>query len=497
MKAYFYLFLLSFLLISSCGEDFLDKPVLARVDESNFLETAQDAIPATNAVYNTLRIWFYHSGGFPIFDIMSDDAVKGSNPGDGIAIRAFDDFSFTPNQAEVLNFYSTLYQGIRRANTVIERVPALTDLDPELRERLVAEARFLRGLFYFDLVRSYGDVPLITTTTPPVRIERTASEQIYQQVILPDLQYAAQVLPERSDYAPADLGRATRGAAKALLARVHLFRNEFSQVEQYALEVIQSGEYSLEPDFADAFSVAGEFGQESIFEIGALPEGSLDLGGNQYANTQGVRGSPNRGWGFNRPSYDLITFFGEEDPRRDATIIFLGDTLNGTVIRGDTSTPDTTYTDQTRTQIAQIETYNQKTYTPGTTAEESWGHNRRLIRYADVLLMAAEALNENGKPQDALLYLNMVRQRARGDNPDLLPDITTTDQGELRQAIYEERRAELALEGHRFFDLVRTGRASQVLGPMGFVEGQHELLPIPQSEIDLSQGALTQNPNWN
>ncbi|EMR03014.1 RagB/SusD family nutrient uptake outer membrane protein [Cesiribacter andamanensis] len=484
------------LLTPSCSDDFLERASLGTVDETNFLNTGQDAIPATNAVYNTLRLWHYHGGGFSILDIMSDDAVKGSNPGDAIPIRAFDDFTYTPDQATILNWYATLYQGVRRANTVIEKLPPLTDIDAGLKNRLLAEVRFLRALFYFDLVRGWGDVPKITSIVPPDRPTRAPKEEIYRDIILPDLEFAASTLPERSDYPARDLGRATRGAAKALLARVYLFRGDFANAERWALEVIQSGEYSLDPDYSNAFSVTGEFGPGSVFEIGALPEGSFELGGNQYGNTQAVRGSPNRGWGFNRPSYDLITFFPEEDPRLDATVVFLGEEIDGVRIMGDGSTPDTTYTDASRTQIAQIEAYNQKVWVPGTTAETSWGHNRRLIRYADVLLMAAEALNENGNQQDALLYLNRVRARARGENPDILPDITTTDQGELRQAIYEERRAELAMEGLRFHDLVRTGRAAAVLGPLGFEEGQHELLPIPQSEIDISQGSLTQNPNW-
>lgn len=497
MKRLSTIFLFSLLFSLACSDEFLDNPPLGQVNEDNFPQSSSDAILATNAVYNTMRIWFFGSGGFPIFDIMSDDAVKGSNPGDAVTIRAYDNFTFNPFESPILQWYTTLYQGIRRANTVILQVPQITNMDPDLQERLVAEARFLRAYFYFDLVRGYGDVPKITTLTPPLRIPRAPKEEIYNEIIIPDLEHAAQVLPEKSDYAAEDLGRATRGAAKALLARIYLFRGDFENAEKWALEVIQSGEYSLDPDYAHALSVDGEFGPGSILEIGALPEANSTLGGNQYGETQGVRGEPNRGWGFGRPSYDLITFFPEEDPRRDATVVFLGETLHGVTIGGDIATPDTTYTNTTRTQIAEIETYNQKVYTPGTSTQESWGHNRRLIRYADVLLMAVEALNETGQPEEALRYLNMVRERARGDNPDILPDITTTDQEELRQAIYAERRAELALEGHRFFDLLRTGRAAEILGPLGFVEGKHELLPIPQSEIDLSQGTLTQNPNWN
>ena len=209
-----------------------------------------------------------------------------------------------------------------------------------------------------------------------------------------------------------------------------------------------------------------------------------------------MRGVPPKGWGFGRPTYDLITFFEANDPRLDASVMFLGDTIAGEVILGDAGTPDTTYADATQTQIEQIETYNQKVYMPGDIPDVQFGHNRILLRYADVLLMAAEALNENGKPAQALEYLNQVRTRARGEDTDVLPDITTTDQAALRQAIWNERRAELALEEHRYFDLVRTGQAATVLAPLGFEPNKHELLPIPQGEIDISEGTLEQNPGY-
>jgi starch-binding outer membrane protein, SusD/RagB family len=146
--------------------------------------------------------------------------------------------------------------------------------------------------------------------------------------------------------------------------------------------------------------------------------------------------------------------------------------------------------------VIEIECYNQKVWYPGTNTITQWGHNRRLIRYADVLLIAAEALNENNKPAGALLYLNQVRERAREGNLSILPDITETNKDALRDIILDERRHELAMEGHRFWDLIRTGKASSVLGPLGFVPGKHELLPIPQNEIDIAQGTLIQNPNW-
>jgi hypothetical protein len=208
-----------------------------------------------------------------------------------------------------------------------------------------------------------------------------------------------------------------------------------------------------------------------------------------------VRGTPNRGWGFNRPSLDLRDAFEPNDPREQGTIIELGDVIDGIEIQGDGQTPDE-ITDENG-NVVQVESYNRKVWIQGTSTDTQYGHNRRLIRYADVLLMAAEALNENNKPGEALIHLNEVRERARQGDSSILPDITETNKAALRDIIMHERRVELALEGHRFWDLVRTGRAPDVLGPLGFEEGKHELLPIPQSEIDLSQGTLNQNDNWN
>jgi hypothetical protein len=314
---------------------------------------------------------------------------------------------------------------------------------------------------------------------------------------LEDLQFAVGNLPEQNALASADYGRATKGAAKALLARVYLFRKDFVNAEKYALEVIQSNVYELDPSFSNTFSVNGQYNSESVFEIGALGRDGSNNGGSQYANNQGVRGTPNRGWGFNRPSINLMDQFEPGDPRKEGTIIFLGEVIDGVTISGDGSTPNTTYSDPpANTIIKEIECYNQKVWVPGTSTDEQWGHNRRLIRYADVLLMAAEALNENNKSAEALPHLNAVRARAREGNNAILPDITITEKNALRDLIYKERRVELAMEGHRFFDLIRTDRAAAVLGPLGFQTNKHELLPIPQTEVDISQGVIKQNPGW-
>jgi len=476
----------------SC-EDFLEVNPQGELTQEAFPSNASDALLATNATYTTLRQWHYHSGGYPIFDIMSDDSHKGSNPNDQLpTIGPYDSFDHTATQDGLDRWWSTLYQGIKRTNVVIEKVPSV-QMEASLKERYIAEARFIRALLYFDLVRAWGDVPLDTTTTPPLKLKRAPKNEVYE-LIESDLLAAIQVLPEKSDYDENELGRATKGAAKALLAKAHLFQQDFVNAEIYLSEVINSDEYDLEPIFANANNALGEHGVESVFEIGAMEVEGGESAGNQYANTQGVRGTPNRGWGFNRPSLDLQNSFEAGDPRLDATVIFLGEIIDGVEILGDGSTPDEVKDDQEN--VIEIECYNQKVWIPGTTTTTQWGHNRRLIRYADVLLMMAEVLNENNKPSEALTYLNQVRERAREGNAAILPDIIETNKNNLRDIILEERRHELALEGHRFWDIVRTNKASEVFGPLGFVSGKHELLPIPQTEIDISQGEFSQNPKY-
>ena len=475
---------------SGC-ESFLDKQPQGDLTQETFPVVASDALLAVNAVYSTMLDVSFHSGTFPILDIMSDDARKGSNPTDQSSeIGPFDNFKFTKTGSVLSAWWATLYQGIKRANVVIEKVPAI-EMDASLRNRYVAEARFLRALFYFDLVRAWGDVPLVTTLNPPIKLERSPKAEVYK-LIVDDLTAAIADLDEKTNQPADQLGRATKGSARALLAKVYLFQGDFVNAEKYTLEVINSSVYGLEPIFTDANGVNGEQGIESVFEVGAV--GLEAAGGDQFANVQGVRGTPNRGWGFNRPSPNLRASFENDDPRMKGTIIDLGDVLDGITILGDGTTPDITKDDQGN--ILETECYNRKVWTPGNDVASQFGHNRRLIRYADVLLMAAEALNENNKPAEALVNLNKVRQRARQGNTSILPDITTTDKSALRDLIMNERRHELAMEGHRFWDLIRTGKAVEVLGPLGFVSGKNELLPIPQSEIDISQGSLTQNPNW-
>jgi starch-binding outer membrane protein, SusD/RagB family len=486
------------LFVSPGCKKFLQKDLQGQLTQQSFPTTAADALLATNASYEILRDWYYNSGGYPILDIMTDDARKGSNPDDQLNyVGPYDNFTFSATADGLDRWWNTLYVGVKRANVVIQFVPDI-QMDDALKTRYVAEAKFIRGLLYFDFVRAWGGVPLVTSVNPPQHLTRASKEDVYA-LIIQDLNYAVDNLPLKSGYQGVDMGRATKGAAQALLARVYLFRHDianhdFDNVEKFALDVINSNQYGLEPVYADANGVNGNNRIESVLEVGAIQVENTDGGGAQYGNVQGVRGTPNRGWGYNRPSVDLRNSFETGDTRYKGTVIDLGDTIDGVVILGDGPTPDVTKDAQGN--IIEIECYTRKVWVPGDNVTTQWGFHRRLIRYADVLLMAAEALNENNKPAEALLYLNQVRQRARGGNNNILPDITTTNQGELRDIIFNERRHELAMEGWRFWDLVRTGRAAQVLGPLGFIAGKHELLPVPQSEIDISQGSLVQNPNW-
>ncbi len=486
MKAKF-LSLLTILLLAAGCSDVLDREPQGAITLENFFQNEDQAVQSVNAIYNQLRAWQVHVFSFiGVTDVISDDSEKGSFPSDGFFLQEIDDFTFTASNTAPAAVWEGYYGGIFRANLAITRIPDVAEMDEELRARLIGEARFLRGYFYFNLVRWFGDVVLLTEPFPDVFEQvRTDRETVYAQIVA-DFEAAVDALPEKSDYAAIDLGRVTRGAARAMLAKVALTRGNFSDAATLAQEVIDSEEYGLMPSYQNIFTQEGENGVESIFEVqtAAYETGG---GGSQYNEVQGVRGTPNLGWGFNKPSDDLIAHFEPGDPRREATILYVGEVL-----------PDGSAIVEDNPNIVG-ERFNQKAFVvdhPG--GNGNGPGNIRIYRYADLLLVAAEAYNETDNTALALQYLNAVRARARGASNRILPDVTTTNQAEIRQAIWRERRSELALEQHRWFDLVRQGRAGEVLRELGkpFVDGKHELLPVPQTEIDLSQGMLSQNPGW-
>lgn len=477
--------------VSSCGEDFLEQDPLVQQTASNFFETEEQAIEATNAVYFMLRDWSVHVFSYiGLSDIHSDDSEKGSTPNDAAFLRELDEYTYDQFNIAFNGVWAGYYRGIRRANEVIDKVPQAT-IDEDLGNRLVGEAKFLRAYFYFYLVRGFGGVPLITEPTiSGQNMTRATEAEVLDQIVL-DLTDAAAVLPEKSEYPTTELGRATRGAALGFLAKVYLWRDNHDDALTTAEEVINSGEYSLAPDFANIFRVSGEHGSGSIFEVSATSSlvGHGDGGGgSQYNQVQGVRGNPNLGWGFNWPSQELEASFDPEDPRREATILYVGEELpDGSAVIEDNMGIDN-------------ERYNQKAWVPMQINQGASEGNIRLLRLADVLLIAAESANELGQTDKAKMYLNMVRERARGGNPDILPDVTTSDQNELRTAIWDERRWELAMEQHRWFDLKSQDRLQEAMlaaGKTNFDPSRHIYWPIPQREIDLTGGTLAQNDGWN
>ena len=480
MKTNQYKFLkLYFLLISfccfqsSCTDDFLE------IDANQITAdaiTEDQAIELVNGIYNIFLSWQVSSFSWnAITSISSDDADKGSDPGDtGSDKHLFDALAHDPTSISVSEVWEGHFNGIQRANQAINRIHPFDDLDSDLKARLIGEAKFLRALLYFRLVQTFGGVPLITET-PDINspLEELLSRSTKEETFLfieNDLIEAISVLPEKSTYPDIQLGRATKGAAKALLAKVSMYQDKWDKVLNLTNEIILSGEYSLTSNYEDIWKEIGENNQESIFEIqakGELPSVGVD----KYSLTQGARGQGGWGWGFNVPSENLLNSYELNDTRRDATIIFRGETLY-----------DGRYVPETVVNSM----YNQKAYSSSFTENEQTGKNIRILRFAEVLLMNAEAASQLGG--DIAGPLNQVRIRA-GLEP--LSNPSQLD-------VWNERRWELAFEHDRYFDLVRQGRASEVLQSLGipFIIGKHELFPIPQVQISLSDGILQQNPGW-
>jgi starch-binding outer membrane protein, SusD/RagB family len=470
---------------SGCKKDFLEVDPQGQTPSEQFWITQEDATRAVNAIYGNLNDWeLVAFAPIAIESLGSDETEKGSSPGDAAFLNDYDNFTVSAAQGQIQDFWTGQYRSINLANQVLDNVPGIT-MDENLKARYLAEAKFVRAYNYFRLVRAFGDVPLrlaVPKTTEEFNLPRTPKAEVWA-AIEKDLNEAAAVLPV--SYGPADVGRATKGAALALHAKAAMYQTrenaaKWQDVLSYTNQVIGLGVYSLFPDFEKQFRIENENNQESVFEIQAQVIPTIqDASNSQYSQVQGVRGSTWGGWGFNVPTIELVNAFETNDPRKEATIIFRGETTP----QGDFVPPTG---DNPR--------YNQKSYVPSNRHRPGFSEgaeqNIRVIRYAEVLLMNAEAANEQGDATKARQSLNAVRARVG------LPAVTTSDKNALRLAIWNERRVELAMEFDRYFDVIRQGRGAEVFGAKGWKAGKNEVWPIPQNEIDISAGVLTQNNGY-
>ncbi len=480
--------------ISSC-EKFLDrKPLTATLDDIN-----QGGIEGqVFGLYSAVKDYDIGNtfGGIPwqaVHNFRSDDSEKGSDAADGAEwVAPFDNFQYVKDLWATNFYWDAHFQLINLTNTALQTADSLK-LNDQAGKINIAEARFFRAFAYFDMVRCFGEVPKIDFRLydpSQANIPKSTVPQIFA-LIDADLQYAATNLPVvwGSKYP----GRLTSGAAKALLAKAYLFRGNFAQALSYSQQVIASNQYSLFSSYYGIFKDAGENSSESILEWqNYMGPNRTDDRGSWYATCQGVRAANatgwNLGWGWNTPTDAFVNHFDPADVRKGSSVLFSGQS-------DDPSTGGYGGTLPAYPTVVPRKYWNKKVYAdPAVRSSTGWSDgaywiNQRVIRYADVLLMAAECLNETGGGAAAATLLNQVRSRVN------MPAIAFVSQAQLRIAIKNERRSELGLEGERFYDLVRWGDAVTVLGGQGY-QDRCKYYPIPQPAIDRSNGVLKQNPQW-
>lgn len=478
-----------------CSKDFLTTTPVGRDLEINYYQTEEQAFEALVSIYDVLQ--WNDQYGFSmhrfLMNVASDDTYAGgSDASDQPSWVATDNFTWTPNLGPQAGFWRKNYKGVYRANLFLEKIDAIDAASEAFKTRSKAEAHFLRAKFYFDLARHFGYVPLIQSTLDPSEyysVNQVGPEVLYPFIIA-ELEAAIPDLPV--SVPGIELGRVTKGAAQALLARVYLFMDDDANMDEVATlcqEIINSGQYSLEPNYEDIFKKTGEWGVESVFEITYSENSTSDWGrfgsghsegnvGVQFCGMRDYNGpdySP--GWGFCPITEDLESFM-DGDPRYAATII---DADN---LAGAEYSPGYQNTGFFMKKYAPLAS----NFPPDGEPALNWGNNIREIRYADVLLMAAEGLVRSGGSEGtARSYVNQVRSRVG------IQGIGASGSA-LLEAIYDERRMELATEGHRYYDLIRTGKAATTLD--NWDDTKHMYLPIPQNELDASQGALTQNSGY-
>ncbi|MBW4360057.1 RagB/SusD family nutrient uptake outer membrane protein [Flavobacterium taihuense] len=492
MKKYIFITVTSIALFSaifvSCSDNFIERDIEYSIDSENFFNSKSDYDKALIAAYDMLQSSYIN---VLMGEIASDNTLAGGeSPTDVIGFQQIDDMTHTPVNDNLKNLWDWMFAGVQRANYILE---FKDKIDFEGKNQIIAETRFLRAYYHFELIKWFGGIPMNGdkrfTTGDETKVKRSSVQEVYASIEA-DLIYASQNLSPTAS----QTGRATKGAALALLGKAYLYQNKFPAAAAALEQVIASSKYSLVSDYASIFEMAGENGPESIFEVqytdvegagfGCLQcsEGNVAVGFSGVRNYTGPKYTS--GFSFNVPTKETYNSFEVGDSRLDASLLDIATWAadnNATYGKGN---EDTGY-------------FNQK-YLPRVRNGNAAGdlnltnpNNYRAIRYADVLLMAAEALNRGAKDDTkAQGYLNQVRDRAFGDTNHRISSVGAA----LTDAIWKERRSEFVGEGFRFFDLVRTGKAAGTIP--GFVAGKHELFPIPLQEIQFSNGNWSQNPGY-
>ena len=469
---------------SSCS-DFLEQNPQTDLSENDFYKTADDILSAVNGAYSSLQEGDIY-GNWYVFGEIPSDNTRNQLSGSVTTQNEFDQFYIDTQNSMIANFWKAAYKVINRTNTILGRIDGI-EINTELANRYKLECKFIRALMYFNLVRVYGDVPLVLkeiSISESYDILREPKENVYNQIIA-DLK-EAQDLPV--SYSTAEDGRATQGAAKALLANVYMTLHKYAEAETILAEIINSGRYSLLENtpgslnidgYKNVFSPVNHNSKEGIFEIQFLKGGYGE--GSNYANNfvpenSGTNVVAVGGTGGNNiPEMDIYNAYEEGDLRRDFSMS-LG------------------YYDN-RKNNEWVESRYVCKFMDVPYQNNDASNNYPVIRYADVILMYAEALNQNGKTAEACKYLNMTRRRGFGyQTTETSPvDLQTTDKAQFALMVEQERRVELAFENHRWFDLIRIGRAVEVMRSKGFSLNETNLIcPIPQKQIDVNP-KLTQN----
>lgn len=474
--------------LNACSEDYLDV-TSEDTNSENFFNSQEDYESALVGAYDLLQSSYLN---VMLGEIASDNTLAGGESAtDVIGIQQIDDMIHTPVNEQLTDIWRWMFAGVNRTNFIME-FQDKTDF-PD-KPRVLGETRFLRAYYYFELVKFFGDVPLVVDQRflfgDQFEVDRTPKADVYAQ-IEQDLIFAVDNL----EYTTPDVGRATKGSAQALLGKVYLFQQKYTEAAAVLDDLILSGPYSLVTDYSTIFENDNENNSESVFEIqysdaegGSFDclqcsEGNVAVGFNGVRNLSyppGVVGPFDSGFSFNVPTQEVFDLFETVDVRRDVAILDIDAFAAANGATFSTGFEHTGYFN--RKYIARQGDLNTGD------ANLTNPNNYRAIRLADVLLMAAEAYNSgNLGDGQARTYLNRVRDRAN------LPDVQFSGVA-LEDAIFLERRLELVGEGHHFFDLVRTGRAVNEID--GFVAGKHEVFPIPLEEILLAGNRWAQNPNY-